>query len=224
MRRECRERFPCTAVRRSRHASPHVRDSRAVMQAGIAKKLVSFEFVGEKVPGIPCAWATTKFTCLIRGQWFLSDTTYRIYAYQCTRDRDVQINVKPQVNTLLQNICSPHGIYFITKCDYMLEPVIHQRKKLWLASWWRHQMETFSALLALCEGISPGTGEFPSQSQWRGILTFSLIWARTNGWVNHRDDGDLRRHCAYYDVTVEIMGTITTAETNGEYIHNYHSG
>ena len=24
-------------------------------------------------------------------------------------------------------------------------------------------METFSALLALCEGISPATGEFPSQ-------------------------------------------------------------
>ena len=29
--------------------------------------------------------------------------------------------------------------------------------------WWRHQMETFSALLALCEGNSPVTGEFPSQ-------------------------------------------------------------
>ena len=32
-----------------------------------------------------------------------------------------------------------------------------------LPSWWRHQMETFSALLALCEGNSPVTGEFPSQ-------------------------------------------------------------
>ena len=30
-------------------------------------------------------------------------------------------------------------------------------------TWWRHQMETFSALLALCEGNSPVTGEFPSQ-------------------------------------------------------------
>ena len=29
--------------------------------------------------------------------------------------------------------------------------------------WWRHQMKTFSALLALCEGNSPVTGEFPSQ-------------------------------------------------------------
>ena len=31
------------------------------------------------------------------------------------------------------------------------------------SSWWRYQMETFSALLALCEGNSPVTGEFPSQ-------------------------------------------------------------
>ena len=30
-------------------------------------------------------------------------------------------------------------------------------------SWWRHQMETFSALLALCAGNSPVPGEFPVQ-------------------------------------------------------------
>ena len=29
--------------------------------------------------------------------------------------------------------------------------------------WWRHQMEPFSALLAICAGNSPVTGEFPSQ-------------------------------------------------------------
>ena len=29
--------------------------------------------------------------------------------------------------------------------------------------WWRHQMEAFSALPALCAGNSPLTGEFPSQ-------------------------------------------------------------
>ena len=30
-------------------------------------------------------------------------------------------------------------------------------------SWWRHQMETFSALLAICAGNSPASGEFPTQ-------------------------------------------------------------
>ena len=34
---------------------------------------------------------------------------------------------------------------------------------LCLNSWWRHQMETFSALLALCAGNSPVTGEFHAQ-------------------------------------------------------------
>ena len=30
-------------------------------------------------------------------------------------------------------------------------------------TWWRHQMETFSALLAICTGNSPVNGEFPAQ-------------------------------------------------------------
>ena len=30
-------------------------------------------------------------------------------------------------------------------------------------TWWRHQIETFSALLALCAGNSPVSGEFPAQ-------------------------------------------------------------
>ena len=29
-----------------------------------------------------------------------------------------------------------------------------------------------------------------------------FICARTNGWANNRDAGDLRHHCAHYDVTV----------------------
>ena len=32
-----------------------------------------------------------------------------------------------------------------------------------LSAWWRHEMETFSALLALCTGNSLVTGEFPAQ-------------------------------------------------------------
>ena len=32
-----------------------------------------------------------------------------------------------------------------------------------LKTWWRHQMETFPALLAFCAGNSPVTNEFPAQ-------------------------------------------------------------
>ena len=55
-----------------------------------------------------------------------------------------------------------------------------------ITSWWRHQMETFSALLALCAGNSPVTGKFPHKGQCGGALMFSLICAWTHGWVNNR--------------------------------------
>ena len=32
-----------------------------------------------------------------------------------------------------------------------------------ISSWWRHQIATFFALLAICAGNSPVTGEFPAQ-------------------------------------------------------------
>ena len=56
-------------------------------------------------------------------------------------------------------------------------------------------METFSALLALCAGNSPVTGEFPAQ----GPVTRSFdVYFN----VNNRKAGDLIRHLAHYDVTV----------------------
>ena len=83
-----------------------------------------------------------------------------------------------------------------------------ENKDIWLIlmwylgpnSWWRHQMETISVLLALCAGNSPVSGESPSQTPV--TVVFSLICAWTNGWVNNRNAGDLRRHCSHYDITV----------------------
>ena len=63
-------------------------------------------------------------------------------------------------------------------------------------------MDTFSALLAICVGNSPASGEFPIQGQWRGALMFSLICVWINNWVNNRVAGDLRRHGAHCDVIV----------------------
>ena len=83
--------------------------------------------------------------------------------------------------------------------------------------WWRHLMEIFSALLALCAGNSPVTGEFPHKSQWRGALMFSLICAWTNGWVKNRDAGDLRRHRAHYDVTAMIYLYVTSLGSGKSY-------
>ena len=52
-------------------------------------------------------------------------------------------------------------------------------------SWWRHQVETFSALLALL------CGEFTGHR-----------WIPFTKAMNNRDAGDLGRYRAYYDVTV----------------------
>ena len=68
--------------------------------------------------------------------------------------------------------------------------------------WWRHQMEAFSALLAICAGNSPVPGEFPTQRPVTRSFVFSLICVWINGWVNNREAGDLRCYRAHYDVTV----------------------
>ena len=68
--------------------------------------------------------------------------------------------------------------------------------------WWRHQMETFSALLVLCAGNSPVPVNSPHKGQWRGALMFYLIYAWINDWVNNREAGDLRRHRGHSDVIV----------------------
>ena len=68
-------------------------------------------------------------------------------------------------------------------------------------TWWRHQIETFSALLALCAGNSQVRVNSPHKGQWRGALMFSLICVWINAWVNNPEAGDLRRHRGHYDVT-----------------------
>ena len=65
---------------------------------------------------------------------------------------------------------------------------------------WRHQMETFSALLAICTGNSPMNS--PHKGQWRGALMFSLICVWINSWIHNREAGDLRRNRIHYDVIV----------------------
>ena len=65
------------------------------------------------------------------------------------------------------------------------------------------QMETFSALLAICTGIHRSPVNSPHKGQWRGALMFSLICVWINDWVNNHEAGDLRRHRAHYDVTIK---------------------
>ena len=75
----------------------------------------------------------------------------------------------------------------------------------WILSWWRHQMETFSELLAICAVNSPVTGEFPSQRPvtWSFDVFFDL---RRNKRLSKQSiHGDATHHLAHYDVTVMIQ-------------------
>ena len=84
-------------------------------------------------------------------------------------------------------------------------------------------METFSALLAICAGNSPVTGEFPAQRPVKrsgAVMFFFVICAWIKGWVNNRDAGDLRCHCAHYDVNVIKLWDIH-CEYASYYIQNH---
>ena len=68
--------------------------------------------------------------------------------------------------------------------------------------WWRHQMETFSALLAIYAGNSPVPGELPAQRPvTRSFHVFFDL--RLNKSLSKQSWGWwLRRYCAHYDVIV----------------------
>ena len=72
------------------------------------------------------------------------------------------------------------------------------------APFWRHQMETFSVLLALCEGNPPFTCGIPSQRPVAGSFgVFFFICARIIGGKDIRDAGDLRRNCNVADCEID---------------------
>ena len=75
-------------------------------------------------------------------------------------------------------------------------------------SWWRHEMETFSALLILSAGNSPVNGDIPAQ---RPVMrSFDVFFdLRLNKRLSkQREAGHLGRHHAHYDVIVMCYGRL----------------
>ena len=97
-------------------------------------------------------------------------------------------------------ICITQGVWNISLCNS-------------ITSWWRHQMETFYALLALCLGISPVTGEFPSQRPvtWSFDIFFMICvlnkWfsKQSWGWWFETPTCTLWRHYNDYGVSVQHL-------------------
>ena len=68
--------------------------------------------------------------------------------------------------------------------------------------WWRHQMETFSALLAICAGNSPVPGEFPTQrpvtrsyDDFFDPRLYKRLSKQSWGWWFETLSRPLLRHC-----------------------------
>ena len=78
-------------------------------------------------------------------------------------------------------------------------------------AWWRHQMETVSALLALCAGNSPVTGEFPAQRPVTRIFDvfFDLclnkrLSKQSWGWWFKTPPRPLWRHCNDFQIDTNV--------------------
>ena len=72
----------------------------------------------------------------------------------------------------------------------------------WHTPWWRHQMETFSALPALCVGKPPVTSGFPSQRPvtlsfgvFLGVCLKKRLTKQSICWWFGTSWCSLRRHC-----------------------------
>ena len=121
---------------------------------------------------------------------------------------------------VMMNDMVPWGKYIQSKVSGNIPWNITRKCRIGIP-WWRHQMETISALLGLNEGNPPVTGGFPHKDQWRFALMFSLICAWTNNCANKRDAGDLTPHRALYNVTVMIFAISSSHGRNMSYTINH---
>ena len=147
MRRECRERFPPPPISketvswRSRHASRHVRDARAVMHVGIA-----WLWWRGKRSRHSRRMRTRKFAYPARGPW----STYEVCYKQCmlnpiicnrTTSFDTRTyqtyhltnNIQPQPNIRINNI---KNCYCKPLLKVLINMVLSLLWRIWLKIYW----------------------------------------------------------------------------------------
>ena len=99
----------------------------------------------------------------------------------------------------MENVLLPTCLQFKIiswKCSWIIERLLMNDDVV--------NRQSFSALLAICAGSSPVTGEIPR----------TLISAWINVWVNNREAGDLRRHCAHYDTVMDLHNLLNILKVN----------
>ena len=149
------------------------------------------------------------------------------YCYCGTVDTGCQIeSMKSTVFAQLFGITKvdTEMVLFDTNCRkwYGAMPYWHRHPSfsidpiyLWCSPfpWWRHQMETFSELLAICAENSPVTGEFPEQMPVTRSFDvfFDLRLSKQSwGWWFETPSRPLWRHCNVKPVQVCITIRISS--------------
>ena len=66
------------------------------------------------------------------------------------------------------NLFVQHNSTFV-RLIFTFADLYYSCMKTQVCPWWRHQMETFSALLALCEGIHRSPVDSPHKGQWQPV-------------------------------------------------------
>ena len=128
------------------------------------------------------------------------------YPYGCSGTKNSYIiNEQPtgiQTKVLFFTVttCNVKTLQIIAK--YCPGYISHMQLVILCISWWRHQMETFSALLAFCAENSLVTGEFPIQRPvTRSFDVFLDLRPNTRmskqwwGWWFETPSQPLWRHC-----------------------------
>ena len=102
-----------------------------------------------------CAWKISLF--------ILIDQLYEshIYSFDWGMQSNRKIEPKQFHRTWDgENLSSGFGINLCKNLGAQQECLAEPTRPM---TWWHHQMETFSTLLAICAGNSPVSGEFPAQ-------------------------------------------------------------
>ena len=120
----------------------------------------------------------------------------------------------------LRNIFFHHHSIFHGREETAIRSSLHMHFLYWqggVSTWWRHQIETFSALLALCAANSTVTGEFPIQRPvTRSFDVFfdlcpnKQLSKQTWGWWFETLSRSLWRHCNDLKIPPHLLGLIST--------------
>ena len=140
-------------------------------------------------------------------QYKLSVLHSQYHAYLCFDDFRIQGISRHGIDPQSWNIPIPasdglNSITYVTRSKGSVT-VQELRDHISSFSWLRHQMKTFSALLALCAGNSPVTQRPVTQA-------FDVFFdLRPNNRLNKQSwAGDLRRHHAHYHCNVKTSRAV----------------